>query len=99
MPVAPFTDYRLRGKAELKFASAGDEPCLQAADIIAGCVMRFVRSAFLRTGKRNPALGHAFAEIYDTGHPLSGTGVNLVVSDVALDRLKIPRIAAAPFVF
>lgn len=95
MPFTPFADYGLRGKAELMFASATEEPCLQAADIIAGCAMRFARDGADLADSR---LRDAFEMIFDAGDPFRATGVNLVMSDRALERLHLSHSAAAPFV-
>jgi len=98
MPFTPFADYGLRGRAELTFATAIDEPCLQAADVIAGCAMRFGRGAFRRGGAAGSPLRDAFTAIFDAGDPFRATGVNLVMSDKGLTRLRLHHVAAAPFV-
>ncbi|WP_380784818.1 DUF3800 domain-containing protein [Sphingomonas sp. R86521] len=97
VPFTPFADYRLRGRAVLTFAEATAEPCLQAADIMAGCAMRFGRSASLRPNK-GTALRDAFLAMLAAGNPLRGTGINFVASDRTLRRLQVPYAAAAPFV-
>jgi len=98
MPVMPFADYQLRGNVEMAFASATDETCLQAADILAGCAMRFIRSGLPRQRRSDPALRAAFFGIYETGNPFIATGINLVVTDAVLEGLEVPNIPAAPFV-
>jgi hypothetical protein len=45
LPIVPFADYRLRVRADLVFTTGISEPCLQAADILAGCAMRFARDS------------------------------------------------------
>ena len=98
LPFTPFADYGLRSRADLTFATASQEPCLQAADILAGCAMRFGRGAFGRKSAVRSDLRAAFMAIFDAGDPYRATGVNLVMSDRALMRLDLPHIAAAPFV-
>lgn len=98
MPFTPFSDYELRGQSELMFATSLEEPCLQAADLIAGCAMRFGRSAFGRQGMAGSLLREAFMAIYDTGDPFRATGINLVMSDLSLGRLQLHYVPAAPFV-
>lgn len=98
MPIVPFADYRLRGRAGLDFAAAADEPCLQAADIVAGCMMRFARGGLKRTGRADDALRDAFSQLFDVGNPFRATGINLVTSDQLLDRLGVTYVSAAPFV-
>jgi hypothetical protein len=98
MPFTPFADYGLRGRAELTFATAIEEPFLQAADVIAGCAMRFGRGAFGRGDAAGSPLRDAFTAIFDAGDLYRETGVNLVMSDKALTRLRLHHVAAAPFV-
>jgi hypothetical protein len=43
LPNVPFADYRLRGRGGLVFATGKIVSCLQEADILAGCAMRFAR--------------------------------------------------------
>lgn len=98
VPVTPFSDYRLRGHANLVFATGADEPSLQAADILAGSAMRFARRGLERNGRKDPALREAFFHLLKAGNPILATGINLVVSDRLLALLDVPTIPAAPFV-
>lgn len=98
LPLMPFSDYQLRGQADLAFAAVANEPCLQAADILAGCAMRFARYTTPKKGKNDAALRHAFLALLDAGHPFAATGINLVMSDRLLSRLGVPYVTAAPFV-
>lgn len=98
MPFVPFADYQLRGNAALAFATASDEPCLQAADIIAGCAMRYARSGMETAHCDEPALRTAFFQLFDAGNPFFATGINLVISDRVLNRLQVPYISSAPYV-
>lgn len=99
MPNVPFADYRLRGQVTLAFATGDEEPCLQAADILAGLTMRFVRTGLPRGGKCDAALRDAFFQLHDIGNPFTAAGLNLGVSDAVLDHLQLPNVSAAPFVF
>ena len=98
VPITPFADYRLRGNADLIYCHASEETCLQVADILAGSMMRFVRSGLDQKVRGDTRLRDAFFQLYDYGNPFRATGLNLVVSDRVLDRLGIATIAAAPFV-
>lgn len=60
LPLTPFSDYRLRGHANLVFATGADEPSLQGADILAGSAMRFARRGQERNGRKDPTLREAF---------------------------------------
>jgi hypothetical protein len=57
MPFMPFADYRLLGAARLSFATSLAEPCIQAADLLAGFT-NALRQAGPR-GKRSGPAGHA----------------------------------------
>lgn len=92
MPVVPFSDYQLRGTASLRFAASTDEPGLQAADILAGCVMRYARSGCQRRKKADRLLKQAVLDIYGASNPFLATGINFVISDQVLDRLDIPHL-------
>jgi hypothetical protein len=88
--VQPFADYDLSGTAALRFAPSAGDPCLQAADLLAGCAMRFARDAASRRRGKNSALRDAFFELLGLTDELVGKGVNLVFTDAALDRMGVP---------
>ena len=90
LPIVPFADYKLRGKSGLRFATAQDEPCLQAADILAGCAMRFAREGLRRNLRVDSLLRLAFDRLIQAGNPMEATGVNLVMSQLLLRRLNVP---------
>lgn len=92
VPIVPFADYRLRGRSDLVFATGEIEPCLQAADILAGCAMRFARDGKKRKGRVDEPLRAAFDQLVDAGNPLQATGVNLVMSTRLLETLGVPHI-------
>ncbi len=94
VPIVPFADYRLRGRSDLVFATAQNEPCLQAADILAGCAMRFAREGQARKGRVNAPLRAAFDQMIDAGNPMQATGINLVMSTRLLETLSVPHIPA-----
>jgi hypothetical protein len=92
VPIVPFADYRLRGRSDLVFATGEIEPCLQAADILAGCAMRFARDGKKRKGRVDEPLRAAFDQLVDAGNPMQATGVNLVMSTRLLETLGVPHI-------
>lgn len=89
LPIVPFADYQLRGRGDLVFTTGRSEPCLQAADILAGCAMRFARDSQARKGLR-PAID----QMIDAANPFQATGINLVMSTRLLERLGAPHIPA-----
>lgn len=91
IPVVPSADYDLRGQADLAFATAREEPCLQAADILAGCAMRFAQDGLRSNGRVDATLRSAFLDILGTVDPVRATGVNLVMSHGVIDQLGLPR--------
>jgi len=94
VPIVPFADYHLRGRGDLVFATGKIEPCLQAADILAGCAMRFARDGQARKGRVDTPLRAAFDQMIDAGNPMQATGINLVMSARLLETLGIPHIPA-----
>lgn len=94
LPIVPFADYYLRGRGDLVFATGQIEPCLQVADILAGCAMRFARDGQARKRRTDEPLRAAFHQMIDAGDPIQATGVNLVMSTRQLELLGIPHIPA-----
>lgn len=94
LPSVPFADYRLRGHGDLIFATGKNEPCLQAADILAGCAMRFARDGNAQKGRIEKQLRTVFHRMIDAGSPMQATGINLVMSTRLLETLGVPHIPA-----
>lgn len=92
LPIVPFADYRLRGRSNLIFATGKIEPCLQAADILAGCAMRFARDGTAQKGRIERPLRAVFHRMIDAGNPLQATGINMVMSTRLLETLSVPHI-------
>lgn len=83
-PDLPHADYRLRERSELAFARS-DDPGIQAADVLAGFVMRFFRDA--RAGSR-PSAEHRSVMVRMmalTDQP-GARGINMVAPDALLGR-------------
>lgn len=70
------------------------EPCLQAADILAGCAMRFARDGQARKGCIEEPLRAVFHQMIDAGNLVQGTSINLVMSTRLLETLGVPHIPA-----
>lgn len=92
VPFTPFADYRLKGQAGLSFARWTDEPSLQAADILAGFTMRFVRAALAGAGALDTEVREAFFDLLRSSDPLRATGVNFVMTMRDLARAGIPTV-------
>lgn len=96
-PPAPFADYDLSGAAELRFIASNGENCLQAADLLAGCAMRFARDAATRRRKPDPKVRDAFLALLGLTEEAQGRGVNLVFTDAALERMGVPVFRLPPW--
>jgi len=90
VPAMPFADYDLSGAAALRFATSASDACLQAADLLAGCAMRFARDATVGRRKADPALRDSFFALLGLTDEARGRGVNLVFTYAALDRMRVP---------
>ena len=90
LPFAPFADYLLRGTAHLSFAGSSVEPCIQAADILAGFAMRFVKDALESPSQSDLAARSAFFDLLGACDPIRATGINLVMTYRCLGRAGIP---------
>jgi hypothetical protein len=87
VPDTRFADYRLRGRAELRFATSTGEPCLQAADILAGFAMRHVKASLAAPDSMTGPDRTAFLTLLKACDPIRTTGVNLVLTQSDLDRI------------
>lgn len=90
VPPMPFADYRLRGTATLVFAKSTAEPCIQAADILAGFAMRFVKDALENPSSVDARSRSAFFDLLGACDPFRATGINLVMTRRDLHRAGIP---------
>jgi hypothetical protein len=89
MPL-PFADYRLAGRAAMRFSTASDDPGLQAADILAGCAMRFAREARMGKKRGDARMREAFHALLALSDPWRAQGINLVFTYRALAQMGIP---------
>jgi len=96
-PPAPFANYDLSGVADLRFVASTSEICLQTADLLAGCAMRFARDATGRRRKPSPALRDAFFALLGLADEIQGRGVNLVFTYAALEKMGVPVFRLPPW--
>ncbi|OAN53516.1 hypothetical protein A7Q26_05730 [Sphingobium sp. TCM1] len=96
-PSALFANYDLSGVAALRFAASTSEVCLQAADLLAGCAMRFARGAIRKRRKPDPALRDAFFELLGLTDASEGRGINLVFTYAALEKMGVPVFRLPPW--
>src|SRR3546814_20713563 len=74
-PSALFADYDLSGAADLRFVASTSDIRLQAADLLAGCAMRFARDAMARPRKLRPKLRDAFFALLGLTAAAQGGGI------------------------
>src|SRR3546814_10411477 len=70
---------------------------LQAADLLAGCAMRFARDAMARRRKLSPKLRDAFFALLGLTDEAQGRGINLVFTDAALEKMGVPVFRLPPW--
>ncbi|NMN03799.1 MULTISPECIES: DUF3800 domain-containing protein [unclassified Novosphingobium] len=96
-PQALFANYDLSGVADLRFAASKSEICLQAADLLAGCAMRFARGATTKRRKKDSALRDAFFALLGLTDAGRGRGINLVFTYAALEKMGVPVFRPPPW--
>jgi hypothetical protein len=87
----PHADYGLSAGAELAFAPSHTSPGIQAADVIAGFVMRFVQGVNVHEKVPSADSARAFRLLLELAEPECGTGFNFVVSRGDFARLGFLR--------
>jgi hypothetical protein len=89
VPPALFADYDLAGAADLCFVASTSDILLQAADLLAGCAMRFARDAMGKRRRRDPKLRDAFLALLGLTEEAEGRGINLVFTHATLRQMSI----------
>lgn len=87
----PHADYSFTQGAHLSFASSDTSAGIQAADVIAGFVMRYVQC--VNVDAKVPSLQsvRAFQSMLELTEPARGTGFNFVISRNDFARLGLMR--------
>jgi uncharacterized protein YejL (UPF0352 family) len=86
---ARFADYHLVEHATLNFASSAQTPGIQAADVVAGFVMRYVKSVLHDGTAPDPVVRDIFDTLMDFTDPVQGLGVNFVLTNHDVVRLGV----------
>lgn len=84
LPILPNADYKLHEHASLAFASSSD-PGVQAADVLAGFVMRFFRNA-ARGRRITEEAKTTMDKVMGLTHQPEARGINMVASDTLLRK-------------
>ena len=85
----PHSNYDFRQTAALSFASSTRSAGVQVADILAGFSMRYVKDFFANPDAVDPIAHHTYDLLRRATNPVSGIGVNLVVSTQAARALAL----------
>ncbi|NJM34388.1 MAG: DUF3800 domain-containing protein [Rhodomicrobium sp.] len=88
-PRVRFADYAVIKGAELEFGQSRDHAGIQAADVLAGFVMRYVRDVLVGKMPADPCASETFHKIVGLGNPRRGLGVNFVMPTQNLLRLGV----------
>ena len=75
----PAADYMFHEQASLEFATSHESIGIQAADVIAGTVMRYFRDLLRNPGKIHPDINRSMRELLKRSDELTGFGLNQVV--------------------
>ena len=76
---------------QLTFASSDTSAGIQAADVIAGFVMRYVQGINAHAKLPSPESAGAFQSLLEMAEPKRGTGFNFVISRGDFARLGLLR--------
>jgi hypothetical protein len=89
---ARFADYNFVEQAALRFATSDHTPGIQAADIVAGFVMRYVDGMLHERTVADAATRDAFGALVSLADPNRGLGINFVLASRDIDRLGVRPI-------
>ena len=88
-PRVRFADYRVIEGAALEFGRSHDHAGIQAADVLAGFLMRYARDVLDGKMPADACAQAAFHKIVGLGNPRRGLGVNFVMPTQNLLRLGV----------
>lgn len=87
-PDVQFADYHFREHASLVFAASHESPGIQAADVLAGFLMRYTKQA-LYEGTVSKGEQAAFTRILELSEPSEGRGINFVLNATDLRSMGV----------
>jgi hypothetical protein len=79
VPPVRFADYTFEEQAKLVFLGSHASPGIQAADVMAGFVMRYVKDALYSQSGPSEESRVAFQRILELSEPSDGRGINFVL--------------------
>lgn len=89
---ARFADYHFTERAELRFARSADTPGIQAADVVAGFLMRHVKSILYEDRTPDDLSMEVFGSLVDLTDPGVGSGINFVLAGRDMARLGLRAV-------
>lgn len=89
VPLMPFADYHFVEEATLVFTNSTTSPGIQAADVLAGFIMRFTKDALYGDCSASEAARDGFNGILKLSEPIEGRGVNFVLPTNDLNKLGV----------
>jgi hypothetical protein len=89
VPLMPFADYHFIEKATLVFTNSTISPGIQAADVLAGFLMRYAKDVLYGDCLPSEAAKDGFKGILKLSEPIEGRGVNFVLPTNDLSKLGV----------
>jgi hypothetical protein len=88
-PPMRFADYHFEERAQLVFLNSHASPGIQAADVLAGFVMRYTKDVLFGGEAPSSDARAAFRQVLALGDPARGLGINFVLPTRDLLRLGV----------
>jgi hypothetical protein len=89
VPLMPFADYHFVEEATLAFTNSTTSPGIQAADVLAGFIMRFTKDMLYGDCPPSEVAKDGFNSILKQSEPFEGRGVNFVLPTNDLSKLGV----------
>jgi hypothetical protein len=84
-----FADMNFEEQAKLVFLGSHASPGIQAADVLAGFVMRYVKDTLFGHSLPSTEARAAFRRILELSDPENGLGINFVLATADVERLGV----------
>jgi hypothetical protein len=89
VPLMPFADYNFVEEATLVFTNSTTSPGIQAADVLAGFIMRYSKDVLYGDCQPSEVAKDGFQGILKLSEPVEGRGVNFVLPTDDLSKLGV----------
>jgi hypothetical protein len=88
-PLIPFADHHFEEEATLVFANSKTSPGIQAAEVLAGFIMRYTKNMLYGDHSPSELAKPSFYSILGLSEPYEGRGVSFVLPTNDLRRLGV----------